>query len=133
MLEGALGLNGLHFAYTGSEVRDSYTNNVYDMVPNSGNKFYVMKFNVSNTSAADVDANILAMNPKFKATLNGAASADNDLTLVPEDLATFKGVIRAGESRELIILFQFGSGDLTNIQSTSLKCTVKGSTSDIAL
>ena len=132
-LASALGVSGADFTYLGYEVRDSYTTSVYDMSANSGYRFLVMKFNLTNTSITDAEVNIISKNPKFTAVVNGSSTASNDLSLMPEDLATFKGTIRAGESRELIILFQFKSEDLANIQSTSLQCTVSGSTQDITL
>ncbi len=132
-LAAALGKNGVDFAFQGVEVKDSYTTNVYDMSPNPGSKFLVMKFKATNTSGQDANIDILSLSPKFKATINGSANANNDLTLMPEDLSTFKGTLKANESRDLIILFQFKDADLSNIQGTSLKCTVNGSTNDIIL
>lgn len=132
-LVAALGINGVDFAFQGVEVKDSYTTNVYDMSPNPGSKFLVMKFKATNTSGQDANIDILSLSPKFKATINGSANANNDLTLMPEDLSTFKGTLKANESRDLIILFQFKDADLSNIQGTSLKCTVNGSTNDIIL
>ncbi len=132
-LAAALGINGVDFAFQGVEVKDSYTTNVYDMSPNPGSKFLVMKFKATNTSGQDANIDILSLSPKFKATINGSANANNDLTLMPEDLSTFKGTLKANESRDLIILFQFKDADLSNIQGTSLKCTVNGSTNDIIL
>ena len=132
-LAAALGINGVDFAYQGVEVKDSYTTNVYDMSPTTGSKFLVMKLTATNTSGQDANIDILPLSPKFKATINGSANANNDLTLMPEDLSTFKGTLKANESRDLIILFQFKDADLSNIQGTSLKCTVNGSTNDIIL
>ena len=103
------------------------------MSPNPGNKFLVMKFKATNTSGQDANVDILSLSPKFKATINGSANANNELTLMPEDLSTFKGTLKANESKDMIILFQFKDADLANIQGTSLKCTVKGSTNDIIL
>ncbi len=130
-LETALGLGNVNFAYLGSEVKDSYTTSVYDMTPNAGNKFLVMRFKM--TANADGEVNILSKNPKFKATVNQGATATNEISLMPDDLATFKGTLKAGESRDLVILFQFKGDDLANIQSTSLQCTSNGGTSDITL
>lgn len=132
-LSSALGIAGVDFAYQGLEVKDRYTTNVYDMSPNPGNKFLVMKFKATNTSGQDANVDILSLSPKFKATINGSANANNELTLMPEDLSTFKGTLKANESKDLIILFQFKDADLANIQGTSLNCTVKGSTNDIIL
>ena len=132
-LSSALGIAGVDFAYQGIEVRDSYTTNIYDMTPNAGNKFLVMRFKATNTSGQDTNVDILSLSPKFKATINATANANNDLTLMPEDLSTFKGTLKANESKDLIILFQFNDADLSNIQGTSLKCTVNGSTNDIIL
>lgn len=130
-LETALGLTNVNFAYLGSEVRDSYTTSVYDMTPSAGNKFLVMRFRM--TANADGEVNILSKNPKFKATINQGATATNEISLMPDDLATFKGTLKAGESRDLVILFQFKGDDLANIQSTTLQCTSNGGTSDITL
>ena len=132
-LATALGIAGVNFTYQGHEVRDSYTTNIYAMNPNPGNKFLVMKFRVTNTSGQDANVDILSLNPKFKATINGTSTADSELTLMPEDLSTFKGTLKANESRDLVIIFQFKDAELSNIQGTSLKCTVKGSTNDITL
>ncbi len=132
-LSSALGISGVDFTYLGNEVRDNYTSTVYDMSPTSGYKFLVMKFRVTNNSGANTEVNILSKNPKFKATLNGTVSANNDMSLMDNDLATYKGTLNAGESKELVLLFQFKNEDLANIQSTSLQCTVAGSTSDITL
>lgn len=132
-LASALGLSGVDFTYLGHEIRDDYSNSVYDMRPNSGNKFLVMRFLMTNNTGSDEDINIISLNPKFKATINGTSSSNNDLTLIAEDLATYKGTLKASESKELVILFQFANNDLTNISSTSLQCTLSGSTNDITL
>lgn len=132
-LATALGIAGIDIKYTGNEVRDNYTTSIYDMSPGAGNKFLVMKFAITNTSGADVPVDMISKNAKFKATINGAATANNEMTLMPEDLSTFKGTLKPNESKELVLLFQFKSDILANIQSAALQCIVNGSTNNITL
>ena len=132
-LSTALGIAGVDIKYSGNEVKDNYTTSIYDMSPASGNRFLVMKFNVTNTSGADVTVDMITKNPRFKSTVNGAATANNEMTLMPEDLSTFKGTLKPNESKELVLIFQFKSDILANIQSAALQCIVNGSTNNITL
>lgn len=132
-LATALGIAGVDIKYTGNEVKDNYTTAIYDMSPATGNKFLVMKFVMTNTSGADVPIDVISKNPKFKATINGATTASNEMTLMPEDLSTYKGTLKPNESKELVLLFQFKSDILANIQSAALQCIVNGSTNNITL
>lgn len=132
-LANALGISGVTFSYKGFEVKDEYQTNTYYMSPSAGKSYLVMKFNIINVSGADLPVDILSKRPKFTATVNNNIKASNELTLMAEDLATFKGTLINNETKELVVIFQFKKEDLQNVQNVALSIALNGATADIAL
>lgn len=71
-----------------------------------------------------MEFNMLDISPKFRISVNGSANKVAMLSSVPEELATYKGSIGAGETVRTVIIVEVPvqDGDAVN----SLTLTVRG-------
>ncbi len=132
-LANALGISGVTFTYEGFEVKDQYQTSTYFMSPTAGKNYLIFKFNMTNVSGGELPVDILSKTPKFTATVNGKSKANNELSLMAEDLATFKGTLQPNESKELVIIFMMNKDELADVQNVELSTNINGSTVNIAL
>lgn len=99
----------ISLVYEGQEVCGKYPDTdekgYFFVVPDTGKKLLVLKFNLQNTSDQDVAADILGIRCKYKMTVNGSGY-QTLMTMLDNDLSTFSEQIPAGESREVVLLAQ---------------------------
>lgn len=105
--QDVFGREGLEITYAGAEISDSYVeSDYYALNADAGKTYLIVKVNVSNTSDAAEELNMIAGMPKFRAVVNGEAASPSEVTILEEDFSTFDGTIEPGETVETVILFQ---------------------------
>lgn len=127
--EGAVTLNEVFgesdvaLTYLGAQLLGSYVeSDVYAMYPDSGKQYLVLGIDVANVGQTPVDIDYLSMKPEFAVVLNGEVHASSELTLLSQDFSTFDAILKAGEVRETILLFQVPD-TVTSIESVELTVT----------
>ena len=132
-LNDALQLSGVTIKLVNSEVRSVFNStNYYSLMPEKGKEFLVLNFEITNTSGADQPVDFLSKNATYTAKVNGATSAENDKTILLNDLATYQGTVKNGETQTLVLLFQFSEDTISNLTSVGLSVTVNGTTTEVA-
>lgn len=128
-VEEALGIEGIHIAYKGFEISDSYPNagedeTYFEVISTPGNDLLIMKFTISNNSKED-EINILDSGARFRYSFNGGNAKAILSTLLMDDLSTFKGNIPIGESEEVVLLAEVSEVDASQIAALSLSIQIE--------
>lgn len=124
-LSRAIGIKGIRFSFRDAKTSGSYeSNDVYDLSPDAGNELLVIRVRAKNTGKKDIKLDMTTKDLKFTASY-GDQSANADMTLLMNDLTTFQGTIKAGKSRDLVVLFQFPKGTVKDTSKLSYTVTDK--------
>lgn len=130
-LTDALAIGGLSFQYKNSVEMSYYSmGGYYDVNPQNGNDFLVITYDVTNTTDSDIVLDIPSTGIVFKASVGGASNTADKNPLL-NDLSVFSGTIEAGNTEELILLFQFKPENLTDIGSLKLQMIQGDTTTNI--
>lgn len=101
------GTAALQFSYVGARLDSSYLEKDYfAMYPDTGNVYVILGVDVTNTSDAPVTLDNLSRKPEFTAVVNGTVKSPAEMTLLDSDFSTFQGMLTAGETREMVLIFQ---------------------------
>lgn len=126
-LTEALGISGLRAVYTGAELTDSYE----AVVPEDGKRLLLLHVTLSNEGDQDVSLDMVSTLPKFRATINGLEETTAEITILPNDLSTWEGVVPAGGSADTVILFQIGNPQITSVEQLEMQVTAGDKTSRV--
>lgn len=101
------GTGDLQFDYVGARLDNSYLQQDYfAMYPDTGNLYVILGIDVTNTKDMPIELDNLSKKPEFSAVVNGAVKAPAEMTLLDSDFGTFQGMLMAGETREMVLIFQ---------------------------
>lgn len=128
-LSEALGVaaEGFQVEYAGYELAKIYpdTEDTYFAMRATGNhQLLVMKFHITNHSGAEKECDILSKERSYRCLVNDTERFGAQLTMLLDDLASFKEVFSAGETKQAVLIFQVPSEYEGTI--TSLNLSVKG-------
>ena len=127
-LTSIINIEGVSFDVKGASVQDSYkSGNYMALIPEKGNTYLVYRIEATNNSDADVDLDLLSKGISYTA-IAGSTTVSADSTILLNDLSTYQATLKAKESTELVLLFQFPSSSLTSESSYSLGATSNGNT-----
>ena len=119
--------------YEGSQVTNSYAEgSVYVVEAEQGKTFFVMKFKLTNTTENDVEINNAAKSPSVK-LVSDALKVKSEVTFLSNDFTTYYGTLKAGESAEVILLFEVPEASVEKITEPQLQITVEKTTKTIKL
>lgn len=126
-IEEFLQLDSVKISYTGFSTEDFYPDQgeelFFVMNATEGNKLLILKFQTENLSGSELALDIAQSNTRFKIAVNGVEK--NALTtLLPNDLANFKGTLNGGESMEMVLVCEVPAEEAGEI--ASLEVVLKG-------
>lgn len=108
--EDFYGLDGVTVRYKGYTVGEQYPADgeqlYFMMKANEGKKLLVIDFTVSNNSEEEKNLDMISLNPEFLIGINDGAPKRSLMTLLTNDLSSFKGVIPAGSSQNLVLVVE---------------------------
>lgn len=122
-LQEFFGISDVQIQYSGYEVCDSYPQGNEEepvfaaVTATTGNKLLVLAFEAASTSAEGSELNILDSKARFRVRLNGDAEKAALFTFLPEELASYKGTISAGESVKTVVIFEISAEESEGIES----------------
>lgn len=118
----ALGLaDGLTLTHTEDIVADYIKEGAgYSVDAGEGFTFYVMKFNLENTTEQDIEVDNVSVYPTFELT-SGSVEAKSTASFLSDDLSTYQGIIKAGETEELLLLFKVKTDDAEKISNPAIQ------------
>ncbi len=129
-LSEALGLGKVRAIYTGAELTDSYGDTV---VAENGKELLVLHIALQNPTEKKKSCDLLSVLPQFRVTVNGSVRSDAQLTILPDNLATWERALSAGAIEDTVILFQVQQGAITQVEQLSLEVTCGETTSQVVL
>jgi len=128
-MAGALGIKGARLVYTGIQFTS-----IYDTVyPEPGNKLMILHFSLVNEKDSKLKVSVLDASPVFRASLNGESAVTGDISILSDDLSTYAGEIPAGESDNVMLLFQVPVNADETVNSLKLQIRADGSSSTFTL
>ena len=124
-----LGIRGARLVYTGIQFTS-----IYDTVyPEAGNKLMILHFSLVNDKESNLNVSVLDASPVFRASLNGGDAVTGDISILSDDLSTYAGKIAAGESDNVILLFQVPADTEESVQSLKLQIRAGGGSTTFTL
>lgn len=124
-MDKALTVDGLSIVYKDIEVCDSYPESegepVFSFKAVAGKKLVVLKFDMTNTTEADMNVDILSKKLSFRGIFNKAVKTRACVTLLPEAMNTYNSTIKAGETAESILVFEMSDGYVTNLSDIQIE------------
>lgn len=133
-MSGAINTPSFSIVYSGYEVTDSYGGNetFFAIDAKEGKSLLISKYLVTNTGGQAEELNILSKKIDFRLKMtNGTAKAQR--TMLLDDLTTYRGSMEAGETKELIILFEISEDMLSDLGSMELVMENEGQRSRMPL
>lgn len=126
-LTEGLGMADIEALVTSTELKASYIEkDYYAMDASAGKTYLIVHVVLKNIGNAEINCDMLAMAPQFAAEVNGMGAVPAETTILLNDLSTYQGVIPAGGSEELVLLFQVPSDTVTQVDSLTLDLAVNG-------
>lgn len=132
-LVSALGINGFKIKYNGYQIDNKYSTDYYIMSADNDKKLLILNYTITNTGKKDRECNILSINPKFKMTVNGTESVNSEVTILLNDLSTYKEDIKVNESVDAVLLFSISKKSAKNIKSLELSVTCNDNTANVEM
>lgn len=125
-LNAILNLKGLEVTYSDYVMTGAYpTQSDLAFVINAapGDSLIVVKLNVKNTTSGDIKLDMLSKNMKFKGIFNSKVKTNCQTTMLSSAFNTYKGTIKAGESKEMELVFEVSKNSLQTISTIKLEVT----------
>ncbi len=133
-LTKAIGISGMEFSYNGYSVSNNYREGDYfSMDASAGNTYVILNVNVTNTGDKAAECDLMSQQPVFTLEANGNVSADNQVTMLENDLSTYAGTVEPGQTVAAVLLFEMSEETAGDISTLRLKLQMGGETSEIAL
>lgn len=101
-----LGLSDFQVEYTGYNMMKSYEDSYFSFSATADNVLLVLHFNITNNNEQEMEADVLKNQLKFRCTVNKEKRVGSQLTMLVNDLYSFKEVIAPKETKEAILIFQ---------------------------
>ena len=119
---------GVSLVYRGYQFLSSYPENPIDSAfsldATAGKKFLVLNYTLYNQSGTAQDFNFMGDGDEkyvFKVVVNGDLSRTALITLLMDDLSTFKGTVDNGSGEDLVLLFEIDE----SVEVSSLELVIK--------
>lgn len=125
-VEEFFGIDGIQIRYSGFQICDSYPEQSEDedlflaLGATDGRKLFILNFDVNNTSGAELEVDMQALNPKFKVSVNGNTAQNSLFTFLPEDLAEYAGTLGADETVRTILAVEIPVEESESVESIVL-------------
>lgn len=111
-IEEYYGIEGVTFQYLGYDLTDSYPPGAdgedifFAMDATEGSQLLVLRFMATNVTSSDLILNMMDYGVKFRISVNGEAGQSALTTMLLDDLQTYKDILPAGYSVELVSIVE---------------------------
>ncbi len=103
------------------------------MDASAGNVLLMLNVNMTNTGSKAAECDLLSKQPSFTLSLNGEAGVPNQMTMLTNDLCTYKGTMDPGQTEAMILMFEVPEKTAENISSLQLSVKLAGKDNEIIL
>lgn len=125
-----LGIDDLIIRYQSFEICSSYpqNNSGFSVSAAQGKKLLVMHFDLEGLPEEDVDCNLFDYDIKMRVNVNSTASATVLSTMIPNDLASYMDVVKAGEIVDVVAVAEIDDMTEEEIRTLTLQVSSNGQT-----
>ncbi len=129
---------GIDIVYTGYRFCDTYPDNdsastYMTLDASAGKKLLVVEFEVSNTTDSKIGVDFFSKSSAFNVNAGSEKAIKSMTTMLLDDMSTYVGVIEAGKSRKLVLLFEVDAAAEGTVSNIELFYTNEGTTQTIQL
>lgn len=130
-----LGIDDLIIQYQSFEICNSYPqdNTGFSVDAAQGKKLLVMHFDLEGLPEEDVDCNLFDYDIKMRVNINDTVSATVLTTLIPNDLASYMDVVKAGEMVDVVAVAEIDDMTEEEIQTLILRAASGAQTCAVQL
>lgn len=100
------GGSGVELDFVGVRLATNYVQDAYLLYPDEGKQYFVMGIDITNGGQTDTKVDYLKRNYEYEIIINDEIRSSSEITLLMQDFSTFEAILKAGETRETILLFQ---------------------------
>ena len=124
-MEEVLGLGeGISVAYVDGELSGEYPydseTDYFKVTASEGRQLLVLHFSIANGTGQDQTVDLFSQETSFRITVNEDYTRRAMTTWLLDDMATFKGTIPAGETREVVLVIEVEQNSMSEIASVTL-------------
>lgn len=101
-----IGMTNIKVEYTGYETVKELTEGSFHLEPSKGKELFLIQFDVTNTSKKEISFNLGSLDISYLLDLNTKLKVHPLVTLKDNDLRFIDLVIKAGETKHTLILFE---------------------------
>lgn len=131
-LDTVIGMEGLDLSITNYEVSSICTaTDFFELTCPAGYSYLVLHLDGTNTTGSDMMIDGFVNGNKYTLTVDGVYKSNNQTTVLLNDLATYKGTIAAGDTKEFVLVFQYKTTQLENFSTLSLMVTSDRGTANL--
>lgn len=133
-LTEALSISKVEFSYHDYSTTASYRQGDYfSLDASEGNTFLILNVNMTNTGNKAVECDIMKKQLSFILNLNEEAGVQNQVTILTNDLSTYKGTLEPGQTEAVILIFEVPEKTAENISTMKLSLESNGEVNEIIL
>lgn len=100
-----VGVKNLEIEYGGYEVKDSISDNYFNIESGEGKSLIIVKFRLKNTSDKDINVNLTKSNIMYQLDINTGNFQKPLLTFLDNDLRMIDTTIKANSSFDTVLVF----------------------------
>lgn len=125
-LEDSLAVpEGITVTYKEYKLCDNYpedgsTSAFFTLDASAGKKLLVLSFDVNNGTGADAEVDFFSSSSVFSVDTGSGVKHSAMTTMLMDDMSTYAGTIKAGESRSLVLLFEIEQSEADAIGNLTL-------------
>ena len=123
----AMNIEGVEFTCSEFDVTPEYKTKSFLLEKVSGKKYLVLSITAKNTSKSSVDFSKYA-DRSYSLSLNGGEKTKTEFTPLGNDLNHYDGLLAAGDTKSLVLVFLFSDSSVENITSLELFVTSEDTT-----
>ncbi|MBR4720106.1 MAG: hypothetical protein IKP31_07700 [Lachnospiraceae bacterium] len=121
----AIGIYGFDMSYNGYETAEVYPASegndlTFSMQAAPGKELIVLHLDVINPGSEDAECDVLDCNVKFRILVNDSDRINEQMTILLNDLKSYKDTIGAGQKTDTVLVFEADTSVAESIGSLSL-------------
>ncbi|MCH5268823.1 MAG: DUF4352 domain-containing protein [Lachnospiraceae bacterium] len=130
-LADIFGVSGVDVKLVSSSLKDSMGEDFTYLAASKGKKFLIVYFKVKNSTGKDKKVDLASIKPEYRLLQDGASVGSLQQTITEGELQYFNTKIKAGKSKQAVLVFEVDKGLSQN--NVSLAITKDGKQATVAL
>ncbi len=133
-----LGIAGVSTTYNNYQICERYpamdkNGEFMYLEATNGMKLIVVEFDMTNTTDAPVDIDLLNVDVKYSIVMNQSKAAKSMLTILMDDLSTYQGTLAPTTTQKAVLVFQIADNLVSQVRVLQVRVLYNGSENYITL